>query len=300
VEFRKTNIRYLKIQITNLKGQIQAIKLKFEKLEPAKQESLQPQLDALVGEGLRKVEIDYSGEQQILSQVMERLSAITPERKKNTARVIKERRAEAHAAKEKFTEAQREYQALEKRVRDQEAHYYRKELLNFIRLERNRRTGRLTRRYAYNPRNLANALAGLPRMNCRRSATRLAKHPYSWEPSTIYKVFEFLERLQRERVLSNPDAAIEIVPVRINELPKTEPIPEVYRDRTDKKRRENFLRRYLQENWAFLKPAIEYGMRSGKHPGQVPYLITAKFQGNLAKPRSQADILFAEQERLLG
>jgi len=298
VEFRKTSLRNLTIQLTNLKGQIKAIKLKIDKIKPDDRQSLQPQLDSLEREALHKLETETSGEQQILSQVKDRLGAITPERKKIAATIIRTRRAKAREVNKTLYDVNAEYRALREKLLDREAYYFRTELLRFIRLERNKRTGLLTRRYGYNPRNLANAIAGLPTMNCRRSAARLAKHPYTWEPHTIYKIVEFLEQLQRERVFSLPKAASEIVALRINGLPKSEPIPKNYTNLTDKKRRENFLRRHLQENWPFLKPAIEYSVTSAKHTGQLPYLITAKFQDNLAKPRTQADILFAEKDKL--
>jgi len=284
-ERREENIRTIRIRLSNKKAEIRRAELSLERSKTENQDTLQGQIRSL-GFELEKIETEYSDEKKILQQIEDRLHAITPERQKMAAEILGQHEVMLDAMEKAAREARRKLEELEKRVADQEAHYCRTELLKFIR----------DRRYAHNPRNLANALAGLPYMGCRRSAARCAKLPYGYEPYLIYRVFEFIERTWRLRSVANSASRLDLFRTAIAKLPRCV-LVRIERQQKRKKV-ENYLRRYLEENWAYLKEAIEYVLRENQHPGQVPYLITARFHANLSKPQTQADIFFAQQERL--
>ena len=286
VKRRKENIRTIRIRLSNKKAEIRRAEVSLEQSKAENQEALQAQIRSL-GFELQKIETEYSEEKKILQQIEDRLHAISPERERMAAEILGQHEVMLDATEKAATEARRKWEELEKRLADQEAHYCRTQLLKFTR----------DRRYAHNPRNLANALAGLPYMGCRRSAARCAKLPYTYEPYMMYRVFEFVERTWRLRRVANSAPGLELFRAAIAKLPRSVLVR--IGGQQKRKRMENYFRRYLEENWAYLKEAIEYVLRGYQHPGQVPYLVTARFHANLSKPRTQADIFFAQQERLL-
>jgi hypothetical protein len=259
--------------------------LSLEQSKTGNQEALQAQIRSL-GFELQRIETEYSEEKRILKQIQDRLHAITPARQKMATEILGQHEVMLDAMEKAAAEARRKWEELEKRLADQEAHYCRTELLKFTR----------DRRYAHNPRNLANALAGLPYLGCRRSAARCAKLPYTYEPYVMYRVFEFIEQVWRLRSVANSAARLQLFRAAIAKLPRYVLVR--IEGQQKRKRMENYFRRYLEENWAYLKEAIEYVLREYQHPGRVPYLIKAGFHANLSKPRTQADIFFAQQERL--
>lgn len=286
IEHRKRNMREIKIRRTRPRSQIRKAEIALKKRDVQNREALQAQLNSCKSE-LAKIDAEYATEEEILQRVKERLAAITPERKRRAEQILAEAKSALNATEQELSEAKAKEEELEKKLLDQQAYYCRAELLQFIR----------KKRYALNPRNLANALAGLPEMTCRRSAERCSKLQFRGVQSLIYRVFEFLEQTWRHKtaVSLTPAAAVELFRRGIAKLPKTK----LVEDEQGRKRRvENDLRRYLEENWAYLKRAIMDGVQSSKHPRQVPYLITAKFWEYLSQPKTQADILFAQQERL--
>ncbi len=285
VKRREENMRTIRIRLSNKRAEIRRAESSLEQSKTENQKVLQAQICSF-GFELQKIETEYSEEKNILKQTEDRLHAITPERQKMAAEILGQHKVTLDAMEMAAKEARRKWEELEKRLAEQEAHYCRTELLKFTR----------DRRYAHNPRNLANALAGLPYMGCRRSAVRCAKLPYSYEPYLIYRVFEFIERTWRLRSVASSAPGLELFRAAISKLSRCVLVK--IEGQKNRKRMANYFRRYLEENWAYLKEAIEYVLREYQHPGQVPYLMTARFQANLSKPRTQADIFFAQQERL--
>jgi len=220
-------------------------------------------------------------EPKVIAQMQERVSAITPERRRQVADILVARRAALAPLERAALDAKGELERTETKLRNQEAFFSQAALLNHIR----------GKRYSHTPRKLANAVAGLPEMNCRRSATRCAKLPYTWSPNMAYLLFLFLEKVWRSRHPGEPAPAAQLFRAAIAQLPRMRLVPGVGR-------RENYFRRYVEENWAYLKPAIEDAVPASKHPSEVPFRIVTLFQENVGKPRTQADILFAEQQRL--
>jgi hypothetical protein len=96
--------------------------------------------------------------------------------------------------------------ALEAAQFDAEAAYAQNELLSFLK-----------GKYKLNPRNLANALAGLPQMGWEQSFKRCGKEKTWLWPSNTYRVFEMIVKCADEssdRFLSAMDAAILALPNR--------------------------------------------------------------------------------------
>lgn len=280
IKRRKGNLREIKIRLSNKKGEVRKADLALHGAKPEDLEAMNAQLRSRKVE-LERIEAEYTEEQRILGQVRDRLNGITPDRRRIAAEILAQRKTALDAMEQEASKARRKWEELEKKLLDQEAYFCRAQLLRFIR----------AKRYAHNPRNLANALAGLPDMSCRRSAARCAKLRYTWQPNLIYRVLQFIEQTWRLRTSPSLSSPVELFRAAITKLPKTVLIPEVGR-------RENHFRRYLEENWAYLEPAIEEGTSAHVHPRRVPYIIIVKFQENLSKPKTYADILFAQQQKL--
>lgn len=276
---RKANVRKLKSRVSNQKKQIREKALTLRNSMRDSREALQVELNLLQA-GLAKTEREYSEERRIVEQVRERLDKISPERRKAVAEILSQRNTLLAAMEADVLKVKSQRERVEKKLLDKEAYFCQVELLRFIR----------EKRYGFNPLNLANAIAGLPDMAYRRSAVRCEKLP-PWEPSLLYRVFEFVERTWRLRAPRNFSSPVELFRTAITKLPKTVLIRGVGR-------RQNHFRRYLEENWVYFKRAIEAGLRSKPHPHQFPYVVTQNFAKNLAEPKTAADLLFAQQESL--
>lgn len=285
IERRKENITSLKIKMSNTKAEIRRKELLQKETEQRNCASLEDELKSLRSE-LEGIEIETSTENNHIGKVEERLRAATPEKRKLVNTAYAQRKAELDAANQQVSELNAEYNKLEGILSDQQADFCQRELLKFIR----------GKRYSHTPRKLANAIAGLPVISCRQSATRCAKIPYTWKPD--YSFFEFAEETWRGRIpsQSKPEQILDLFRNAIAALPRTllgQPAEDGTRKRFD-----NYFRSDLCGKWLYLKQAIQDALRAYTHPDQVPYLITARFKENVAKPRTAVDELLAAQEKL--
>ncbi len=186
------------------------------------------------------------------------------------------RRVKFEAAKAALEQADRELETLRGRLEDQQAYVAQTELLRFLR----------DRRHELNPLNLASAMAGLPEITYRVSLGRCAKSPCV-AAYTIYEVFELIVKAWGRRTAGDtPDRVVGLFRAEVAKLPK----------RT-KQKQENYLRRYLEENWPELRDAIIEALKSKAHPRQVPFLILVQLQRNLGRPKSALDRVLTAQER---
>jgi hypothetical protein len=159
---RKKNLREMTIRLSQWKGGIRKTDLALANAKPDQHEPLMRLLKSQIVE-VARIETEHKEEERILERVKERLSAITPEREKAATEIHNKRKAALQQVEQDVLKARIESEELEKQWLDRQAHVCRAELLRFIQDKK--------KRYAYTPRNLANALAGLPDMGCRRSAT---------------------------------------------------------------------------------------------------------------------------------
>ena len=164
---------------------------------------------------------------------------------------------------------------LRMRLAAQEAFFAQNELLDFIHRAK----------YAHNPRTLAQAMAGLPRIGCWQSFQRCEKQPsLAWpmdpeEPALHYQIFKLIEvscELDKSECVKK---LVDTLRDRIRALPA------------------KHLRSYLTERWRYLRRSIEQTNTEDVISSALPYRILADFMKELAKPRSAEECVLAQIEQ---
>lgn len=173
---------------------------------------------------------------------------------------------------EDLKKLQTEHDALDRKLRDQEAYVYRSELLAFLR----------SGRYAVNPNNLANALAGLPLMKWRQSFLRCSSMPHNL-PRSAYSIFEVLAEIWGRRSKEFEELPLEFFRAELLKLSKT---------------KSGYTRQFLYENWRDLRLAIEECWRSKYPSGQIPFVLASTFLRNATRQKDAAERILSEQESL--
>lgn len=286
IERRERNVLNLTVRRVEKNAEIRRNGLLLKKADEQAHPALEAKLKTLHLE-LEKLEAEIPTENDVIAELQRRLrSAVSPKKQKLVDTVFTQRKAELDTANQQVAGADAEYKRLEGILSDLQADLCQRELLEFIR----------GKRYGHTPRKLANGIAGLPTINCRQSAVRCAKIPYTWEPD--YTIFEFVEKTwrRREPLQSKAQQVLNLFRNAIAALPRTllgHPGQDGKRKRLD-----NYFRSDLCEKWFYLKQAIQDAVRAYTHPDQVPYLIEARFKENVSKPRTAADELIAAQDAL--
>jgi hypothetical protein len=167
-------------------------------------------------------------------------------------------------------ELRKQHRAMEENILRQERCIAQSEFLNFLR----------SRRYSLNPLTIANALAGVPALAWRTSATRCQKIPAEGFPHFEYRMF-----LRVQKALANPprEADQAVSQVR-NHLLKISPKKDSTVD-------------YLRETFYYLRCAIESTYQTKPPRNALPYLIFSEFQRRQSS-RSRYDQVMEEEERL--
>ena len=168
---------------------------------------------------------------------------------------------------------QSERDILDIKVRNQEAYVSRSELLNYLH----------SGRYAINPQNLANALAGVPWMKWRQSFTRCSAMPFN-QPRLDYSVFEAMSDVWRRRSDEFEEAPVEFFRAGLLKLSK----------------KLGYTRQFLCEHWHDLKLAIEECWQSKHDPTSIPFVITSTFMRNVTRQKGPAERILAERDKLEG
>jgi hypothetical protein len=168
---------------------------------------------------------------------------------------------------------QSERDALEKKLRDQEAYVNRSELLEFL-LSRGR--------YAIKPRNVADALAGLPGMKWRQSYTRCSHMPRDADARPTYRVFEVISHIWDRRPQEFEAPPIDFFRSELLKHPQ----------------KSDSTRQFMQQRWSDLKLAIEDCWNSVRDPLSIPSVITAIFMRNVSRQKNPAEQILAELESL--
>jgi len=166
-----------------------------------------------------------------------------------------------------------ESEALDKKLRDQEAYVSRSELLDFL----------LCRAYAVNPRNLANALAGLPLMRWRQSFSRCCSMSFD-EARLHYRVFEVISNIWGRQSEEFEDPPVKRFRAQLLKLPK----------------KLGYTRQFLCDNWSDLRLAIEECWKSKQPPASIPFVLTSIFMRNATRQKNPAERILAEREKLEG
>ena len=166
-------------------------------------------------------------------------------------------------------------EAMRKRWLDQEAYIFQSELLDFL-LSR--------KRYAINPRNLADALAGLPGMKWRQSFARCAHMQFN-TPSQEYQVLEVISEISKRL---SPEAE--------------EPIKFFRADLLKRSRTPDYTRQFLRDRWRDLRLAIEECWRlkpDDPGAGAFPFVLCSIFMRNATRQKDAKDQLLSDTEKLV-
>jgi hypothetical protein len=192
----------------------------------------------------------------------------------NRSRVREMARAQLKRLRQTRTELQQltiTVQRLESVYEDQAAGFARKDFLDFS----------IDHRGRHHPRQIANALAGLPEMGCRQSVTTCRKMPFPRDPHPHFKVFEVIERVWKKGNNRNRQIS-ELITAEISRIPKTwkfygQRVPYFFRD-------------YLQNNQLSLQKAIHaaWNLKPRPHPEEVPYTATMLFLESVSKQQNSA------------
>lgn len=227
-------------------------------------------------------------------------SQVGPEDKdaaKTVALQLSKRKAEWETAKREVERSRVAQQTLQEKLDRMEAGYAQGELLMFI--EKRFIKGR----YARNPLNLANAMAGLPYsqgvhfLGAWQSYVRCSKFDYPW-PHFRFQVFQTSESLWKGSQKSGL-APVEFFREGIRALPKTALLrtPQSRAQGREQQRSENFLRSYLVDNWTYLRLAIVRSLESPPVEAErMPYIIGTNFAKIQREPKTAVDLVLAAAE----
>ena len=180
---------------------------------------------------------------------------------------------------QKLSDAKTEYDSLEKQQRevqerllDGEASFARDEFARFCR----------SYRYRLEPINFANALAGLPHIGWRQSATRCKKHPSTHGHGQSIQIFKTIERIVRSCVRRSDLAGH---------------AEKYLRDKTTKK---SLGATVLRNKWYYLRWSIKTVLDADPRvpTRNLPFAITREYWKRIKQP-SNVDVLFEEGERLV-
>lgn len=191
---------------------------------------------------------------------------------------ISERQAELQVANRGYEDACALQRDIAKRLDEMEAGYAQDELLMFIKT----RFIKAKKRYARNPKNLANAIAGLPLcptvpfMGAWQSYVRCSK--LGCEPHHRFQLFETLQSIWRKSRKSK-SSLLEFFQREINALSKTKIVKKV--DPITGKEFEdkvlNMVHYTLVNDWAIWALAIRKSFEFQVEIERVPFLICANF-----------------------
>lgn len=164
-----------------------------------------------------------------------------------------------------------EHDDLYKKSLAQEAYVYASELLDFLH----------SKRRAVNPRNVANALAGLPMMCWRQSHLRCSRMPPQ-EERLHYRVLKVILSVWKLHRRKSKESLIEFFKAQLPKLPKK------VRNTRD----------FLLENWRDLRLAIEESLSRKHEDGEAPYVLTSIFMKNTLGQKNSYERMLADQEKL--
>ena len=213
---------------------------------------------------------------------------------------ISERQAELQAASSAYEEACALQRDVARKLDEMEAGYAQDELLMFIKtrfIERKKK-------YARNPENLANAMAGLPLcptipfMGAWQSYVRCSK--LDCEPHHRFQLFETLQSIWRKSRKSTLPL-LEFFRQEITALPKTKMVKKVdpiTGEEFDDKAL-NMIRYLLVDNWPVWALAIRKSFEFQVEIERVPFMICANFTKVQRDPGTSVALVLGATEKNL-
>jgi hypothetical protein len=195
------------------------------------------------------------------------------------------REVERKRLEEELAATAMKWDGIQKTMLDEKAWLSQVELARFLK----------SRMAEHTPRNLANAVAGLPDIGCRVSFRRCRKFPFQTEePGFILHTFEFVKGCWEKRGSRSASGILRLFSSEIAEL------SEKTRNKHTGKKEVNYFRKHLEDNWPELADAIVETVKSDPSLRQAPYLVLSLFQRNMAKPRTALDLLLREDRSIAG
>jgi hypothetical protein len=229
-------------------------------------------------------------------------SQATAEQLTVIAPILHQRRANYESAEMDLKIAEKEEKDAEAKLADQEAGFAQRELLKFIR----------SGKYAHNPLNLANAMAGIRchtsdgtrvYAGCWQSHARCSKLGCTIWPTYQFQRFETIKSIWNRRHKYPQLRPVELFRQEILKLPKVSESQAAHlssKITTAERKRiaVGFFRTNLMEEFRHLRLAIEDSRDKRNHPERMPFLILAHFTKNLARPRNACENVLIASERL--
>jgi hypothetical protein len=199
------------------------------------------------------------------------LKVASPDDKENIREEATHRLQRLHQLAGDLKNLQGDAEALGKKLREQEAYVYRSELLDFLH----------GGKHAVNPRNLSNALAGLPRMRWPQSFRRCSGMPFN-AAMLHYSVFE----------------AVSQICSRLPQDTKQPPVDFFRAELLKRSRTSDYSLQFLRENWRDLQLAIDQCWQTEPAPSSVPFILTSIFMRNGTRQKNAAELVLAQRAKL--
>ena len=219
----------------------------------------------------------------------------SPEQIKEIDAQVSKRKAELSAANTAYDAACTAQQTIATKADQMEAGYAQDQLLMFI----DRRF--INGKYARNPLNFANAMAGLPYtqgvdfMGAWQSYVRCSKLPCP--PHHRFQLFETIQSIWKKSQKSKLPTAV-FFHQEITALPKTVALKTVDPvTNKESKRIENGVRSYLLNFWPIWSLAIERSLDSPVEQDRLPFLICANFTKVQRDPKTSVLMVLGATEK---
>lgn len=227
-----------------------------------------------LNEKIYQVQPKRDDQERRYREALSALQTVAPGEKDAIQEAVTQRQAQFVQAEIELRTLKQEFDALAQKVGDQEAYVSRAELLDFL----------LSRRYAVNPRNLANALAGLPTMKWRQSFARCARMPFGSEPSYEYQIVEEISKIWSRRPSELKEPPLEYFRDKLLQLPKTLA----------------YTRQFLWDKWGDMKVALQECWKEQRNADSVPFVLSSIFLRLATRQKNATERILAEQDKLDG
>jgi hypothetical protein len=170
----------------------------------------------------------------------------------------------------KLVDLQRTQKELEETFRDQQAYVCRSETLDFL----------LSAEHPVDPRHMANAVCGLPRMSWRESFTLCSPIPFDSGAQHEYQVFQVISAILNHHFVALNGDAVEAFRGELLKLPPGSPG-----------------RQFFCDNWGDLKAVVQ---ELGDSTPLDPFGLTRMFLKRAMRQKNPLEKVIADSERLRG
>ena len=275
-------------------------------LRPSEQASDVEQLNALHDERQKLLDSISDAEKtrlrcaDLLEKAKRALNTVSGDQRSLVEEHVSERAANSDQAELVFLSLRNRLKEVGEHIKDSEAYFAQAEVLQFCNKGR----------YAFNPLNTANAIAGLPYIGYRRSINRCREwNRIEGLPYRIFLILQCLcDRQPREITLvqhvedclrgRRPSRCVQQKKVAKGQRQRPLANFETMTEPTSAQI-ESYAVQQLQTKWYYLRRSIATALTAKNLlPGQVPYHITAEYFRRMAQP-TNVDLLFEEDEQII-